>query len=218
MGIAIELLVVVKTDDKGTSSTWIHPKLGIQFALWCDPIFALQVSDWIEELLTTGKVELIATEKPRLKLVSKKLTVKQFMSTCKLFLDFIPDLDINRKATMVFSAAREAYPECAQIAAMAQAALPPAAPVEQSYTPTELGLMLTPTVSAQRVNSLLESANLQVSYLTARQQKKWKPTTSGQLHSVLTIEAKHNGAPVESIRWKVSVVELLMVRAVAQLV
>ena len=132
-----------------------------------------------------------------------------------MFLDLVPHLDSNRKATLVFSAAKEAYPECAEIATMAQAALPPVAILEQSYTPTEIGSMLTPIVSARRVNTLIESAGLQESYQTARQQTRWKPTEAGREHSVLTIEAKHNGAPVESIRWKVSVLDLIILRATA---
>ena len=165
--------------------------------------------------LDTKEVELTPLEKPRLKLATKKLNLKQFVTTCKLFLDLIPYLDSNRKATLVFSAAKEAYPECAEIATMAQAALPPVAILEQSYTPTEIGSMLTPIVSARRVNTLIESAGLQESYQTARQQTRWKPTEAGREHSVLTIEAKHNGAPVESIRWKVSVLDLIILRATA---
>lgn len=192
--------------------TWAHPEVAIEFAAWCSIPFKIQVNSWINELLTAGRVDLIKPEKPKLKLVSKKSTVKQFVSTCNLLFNLVPNLDANRKATMILSAVSSTYPEHVEIAATAQAALPPVDSIEQSYTPTEIGAMLNPKVSAQRVNVLLESAGLQTSYLTARQQKKWKPTALGVMHSVLTIEAKHNGAPVESIRWKVSVSELLIIR------
>jgi hypothetical protein len=58
-GIPVEQLIVVVVGSDVTSSTWAHPKLAIQFAQWCSVDFALQVSDWIDELLVIGKVELI---------------------------------------------------------------------------------------------------------------------------------------------------------------
>jgi hypothetical protein len=38
--------------------TWLHPKVALRFAQWCSPHFAVQVDCWIDELLTTGKVQL----------------------------------------------------------------------------------------------------------------------------------------------------------------
>ncbi len=49
-------IVIVKrgSPDKG-GGTWIHPKLAVHLAQWCSAEFALQVSDWIEEWMTTGQ-------------------------------------------------------------------------------------------------------------------------------------------------------------------
>lgn len=38
--------------------TWVHRKVAIHLAQWLSPSFAVQVSNWLEELLITGKVEL----------------------------------------------------------------------------------------------------------------------------------------------------------------
>ncbi len=38
--------------------TWGHPKVAIRFAQWCSDEFAVQVDFWVDELMTTGKVEL----------------------------------------------------------------------------------------------------------------------------------------------------------------
>jgi hypothetical protein len=46
-------LVIVKRGNG--AGTWIHPKLAVHLAQWCNTPFALQVSDWIEEWLLTGK-------------------------------------------------------------------------------------------------------------------------------------------------------------------
>jgi hypothetical protein len=41
--------------------TWGHRKVALRFAQWCSDDFAIQVDFWIDELLTTGKVELKKT-------------------------------------------------------------------------------------------------------------------------------------------------------------
>ena len=51
-------LVKIIKGGNGPQGTWIHPDLAIHFAMWCDPKFAVQVSKWVRELLTTGSVTL----------------------------------------------------------------------------------------------------------------------------------------------------------------
>lgn len=63
MGIPIsELVEIHKGVEVGGRSenqgTWLHPKVALRFAQWCSAKFAVQVDCWIDELLTTGKVEL----------------------------------------------------------------------------------------------------------------------------------------------------------------
>jgi hypothetical protein len=63
MGIPIAELVEIhmgvevggRPENQGT---WLHPKVALRFAQWCSPHFAVQVDCWIDELLTTGKVQL----------------------------------------------------------------------------------------------------------------------------------------------------------------
>lgn len=45
-------------NDKHNQGTWVHPDLGIHLAQWCSPIFSIQVSRWIRELIITGNVEI----------------------------------------------------------------------------------------------------------------------------------------------------------------
>lgn len=45
-------------NDKTNQGTWVHPDLGIHLAQWCSPIFSIQVSRWVRELMITGNVEL----------------------------------------------------------------------------------------------------------------------------------------------------------------
>ena len=59
MGTPIDLLIESKVTGKNEDrGTWGHPKVALRFAQWCSDEFAVQVDYWIDELLTTGKVEL----------------------------------------------------------------------------------------------------------------------------------------------------------------
>ena len=53
-----DLVVSRRGSPINGGGTWIHPDLAIPLAQWCNPRFALQVSRWIQELLTTGRVEI----------------------------------------------------------------------------------------------------------------------------------------------------------------
>lgn len=158
-------------------------------------------------------VEVAKPQKPKLKIVEAELPLDEHVHVLSMLLNRNPFLSTQRKETIVNSSISSAYPRYASITAIAQAALPSQPADEQSFTPTEIGKRLNPVASAQQVNTLLEQAGLQTSYLTARGQKKWQPTELGREHSVLTIEAKHNGAPTESLRWKKSVLELISIRS-----
>jgi hypothetical protein len=59
IGIPItELVQVFQGGVPENQGTWLHPKVALRFAQWCSAKFAVQVDCWIDELLTTGKVEL----------------------------------------------------------------------------------------------------------------------------------------------------------------
>jgi phage antirepressor YoqD-like protein len=55
----VEVKVTGLNEDRGT---WGHPKVSIRFAQWCSDEFAVQVDIWTDELMTTGKVELVPTQ------------------------------------------------------------------------------------------------------------------------------------------------------------
>lgn len=53
-----ELIDVTQGGTPQLQGTWGHPKVAIRFAQWCSDEFAVQVDFWVDELMTTGKVEL----------------------------------------------------------------------------------------------------------------------------------------------------------------
>ena len=56
----------ITTGPNESRGTWIHPDIAIHLAQWCSARFAVQVSRWVRELLTTGSVSVIGTGDPLL--------------------------------------------------------------------------------------------------------------------------------------------------------
>ena len=48
------LVSVRRGSPANGGGTWIHPKLGVNCAQWCNEEFALLVADWVEEWMLTG--------------------------------------------------------------------------------------------------------------------------------------------------------------------
>ncbi len=58
---------LIETIQGGTpekQGTWVHPRVAVNLAQWCSPEFAVLVSEWVVELLTTGHVELTQPATP----------------------------------------------------------------------------------------------------------------------------------------------------------
>lgn len=55
MEIFPDLIFSKSGHPDGGGGTWLHPDLALQLAQWCNKPFAIQVSRWIREWLTTGK-------------------------------------------------------------------------------------------------------------------------------------------------------------------
>ncbi len=53
-----KLIQSVRGGNPQSQGTWIHPQVAIHLAQWCSPKFAVMITEWIFELMTTGRVEL----------------------------------------------------------------------------------------------------------------------------------------------------------------
>lgn len=49
-----DLLIVKQGSPKNGGGTWLHPDLAVQLAQWCNKPFALQVSRWVREWMTSA--------------------------------------------------------------------------------------------------------------------------------------------------------------------
>jgi hypothetical protein len=54
----LDLVQSITTGPNDGRGTWVHPQVAIDFARWASPKFAVAISGWVLELVTTGKVEL----------------------------------------------------------------------------------------------------------------------------------------------------------------
>ncbi|WP_067586014.1 hypothetical protein [Endozoicomonas ascidiicola] len=81
------------------------------------------------------------------------------------------------------------------------------APVQaMTFTPTQLGQMMTPPEDPRHVNKLLEAAGLQIKI-----DSQWVPTDQGKpLCEILDTGKSHNsGTPVKQVKWYQSVLDQL---------
>jgi hypothetical protein len=84
IGVPLEELIISKHggDTKSgipdlMNGTWVHRKVALHLAQWVSPLFAVQVSEWLDELLITGSVEL-GKEKSDDEIMKKfKKTIKE---------------------------------------------------------------------------------------------------------------------------------------------
>lgn len=69
-GFPAESLVEMRSGRGG--GTYVHPDIAIHLAQWCSAKFAVQVSKWVRELLTTGTVSIpVAPRHQRYKKLGK---------------------------------------------------------------------------------------------------------------------------------------------------
>jgi|GEM_PF-7084574 len=59
---ADQLIIKVMTGPNEHRGTYGHPKIAINFAQWCSPEFAVIVTDWVFEWITTGQNPLQQAE------------------------------------------------------------------------------------------------------------------------------------------------------------
>ena len=201
IGIPIAGLVVIR--QGGTpeeQGTWIHLDLAIAFGTWLSVEFEYQLTQWVKEWEQS--------QHPPIKVEPEQPSPHEIEAVLEAIFGRVAEP--ARLAIAKSSAIKRTHPQWEAIMGDGLQTLPFLTPEEQTYTPTELGKMLEPHLSAIKVNRLLESAGYQESYRTARKSLKWKPTDKAGDLAVITLEEKTNGKPIESLRWKHPIVEVLL--------
>jgi KilA-N domain len=81
--VGIPTFDLVQTKRGAGGGTWIHPRLSVRFAMWLSEDFALQVEDWIQEWMTTGKNPIAAPALTRAEIIATLLPAQPLTWQCR---------------------------------------------------------------------------------------------------------------------------------------
>lgn len=88
--------------------TWAHPDIAIQFAQWCSPAFALQVSRWVRQWLTTGRSPLADIDRAGLRVGLKDDSRLRMTDQVKVYLEQIERYDDKKYRGIFFAQVHDA--------------------------------------------------------------------------------------------------------------
>lgn len=88
--------------------TWAHPDIAIQFAQWCSPVFALQVSRWVRQWMTTGQNPLADIDRVGLRDALKDDSRLRMTDQVKAYLEQIKRYDDKKYRGQFFAQVHDA--------------------------------------------------------------------------------------------------------------
>ncbi len=201
--VRTELVVVKQGQNFDEQGTWIHPDLAIPFATWLSVEFEYQVQEWIQEWnknkdlqqypqSVTGALPASPTE--------------ELVTKAKSAIDIIfSDVSTELRKGMVIEGVCNVDPSLRPILEPHKPKLLLDAPL---LSPTELGALMDPPLSARAVNKLLCDRNLQQP--TGEKNPAYKLIGSGnEFGKMVADTARGHGKTIQHIRWYESVMDLL---------
>lgn len=96
----IEPLITIEGRGGGT---WAHPDIAIQFAQWCSPAFALQVSRWVREWMSSGRNPLADIDRVGLRSALKDDSRLRMTDQVKVYLEQIERYDDKKYRGLFFA-------------------------------------------------------------------------------------------------------------------
>lgn len=212
----IQPLIALKGGSGGGGGSYAHPDIAIQFAQWCSPTFALQVSRWVREWLTTGQ-NPTTVQQPTSANASNQATLEQidyiFAGLTKLGIK--SELVESAKLTAV----AQIFPNLAAATESAKALLSSKMAIEDiPLSPTKIGELLAKELhlpqipSARLVNQALVDRGLQTisHHFNSKGKKKisYHLTERGEAFGQMQLETAHNCSKTLTIvRWFPKVVQ-----------
>ncbi len=205
-GIPVSNLVITikGRGDKISQGTWTHPEIAIDCAQWVNVEFRIWANRALRQIISVSSVQQEAPPKPLLPIP----TVDEIAQIIDLTLGRT-DLDKNLIAGVKLNAIVKQHPQYAAIAETAKTAL--AVSVEaELLSPTQLGELMNPKLSARAVNKMLIEQGFQSR--NPEGNPDYLPTEKGKPHSQMTLNtAKGRDKTVQHLRWFEAVLEILEV-------
>jgi hypothetical protein len=188
------LIQIVQGGSPKEQGTWVHPYVAINLAQWCSPDFAVMVTNWTFELLTTGSVSL----DPRLEVIP--------FAQAKA--DELDKLGItgNAKQIALNNSIKQQF-DCDILQLFGIES--PVAEVQQALLiPTEIAKRVG-LKNARPVNVKLIEFGLQTKHRDDKKRLYYELTEEGLKHAQYQDTGKkHNsGTPVRAIKWYESVLQ-----------
>jgi hypothetical protein len=203
-----ELVEVNQGGIPESQGTWGHPKVALRFAQWCSDEFAVQVDFWIDELVTTGKVEIVQ-EKP-------KSTISAYEGLNMLRESLLNCVAPPLVEGIIINGIGRICPEIEPEVKAAHKLLAATTESEILLTPTSIGERLG--ISNRKVNSILVNMGYQVKNVNAKKgEPAYLATPKGIPHAANTIATGNMGddSSYQHLKWKESIIEVLESQLVA---
>ncbi|MEN8221287.1 MAG: KilA-N domain-containing protein [Pseudomonadota bacterium] len=197
-----EIIQSVKGGLPESQGTWVHPQVAINLAQWCSPEFAVLVSKWVFELLTTGRVDLQPQTPPQSTMSEVAETFKAYASICECI-----GVTGNQKA-IAANAATIKHTGINPLENMGITHLS-AESQEQTLTVSDIAKRLG--IKPRQVNPILTKIGLQTANRDHKDRLYYELTNLGKEHGVyLDTGKKHktDGSPVRQIKWYDSAIDL----------
>lgn len=187
-------LVIVKNGAPETGGgTWLHPKLGVAFARWCNVDFAVWCDEIIEGILKGDVVPVRASDAIMLNYRRANVVLNSHLKAAKW---------LGTDAPMARAIAVDAVKKLTGVDF--QPLLSGNVIDEKPMTPTELGKPLG--LSGKSMNTQLETAGLQ----TRNEDNEWMPTDKGKPYcTVNPYKAPHSDHTGYRVLWYRTVLALI---------
>jgi hypothetical protein len=118
-------------------------------------------------------------------------------------------MEKHRVLVTITQAVAKQHPELKPTVDFLIRALPPQPAESQLLTPTEIGRLLNPQLSARKVNPILQRLGLQEALRDFKGRQTWAATEQAKEYGSVILEQRADGTPVQAIRWRRSVVPLV---------
>lgn len=151
-----ELIVIKQGQNYDEQGTWIHPDLAVPFSTWLSVEFEYQVSQWIQDWNKTKDLSQFPQSMTGpLQLSPVELMVRDISVAVDIIFPSIPE---ELRAGMKIESVKRLNPELGSALEPHKPKLLLDAPL---LSPTELGQLMDPPLSARAVNKLLCDRGLQ---------------------------------------------------------
>jgi hypothetical protein len=184
--------------------TWVHPDLAIAYGTWLSPeyqyIVTKVIQDWHERKALKQFPQDVTGALP-------SSPAEQLCSKASVAIDiFFPHVAIELRTGMKIEAVAKIDPELGQ---MLEPHKPKLLLEAALLSPTQLGALMDPPLSARAINKLLCDRNLQKP--TGEKNPAYELIGSGnEFGKVVADTAKGHGKTVQHVRWYESVLSLLL--------